>query len=293
MMSIRLRPRARILLGCVAVFGPLLVPAPHTSAFSIACVSLLEPVQRPLARSGRLLASSLDFLGSFRGAAAENRRLKRRIIALTEERDVWRARAAENGRRLATLGAFRRYQRDELGPHQAVEVEEAEVIGEGAGGRLGLIFVDRGSSDGIEKGMAVAAGRSVVGTVQAVSASVSSVLLVTSPASKLDGRVTPTGERGIVVGNGDGTMRMMYLSKTMPKKGDGVLTTGLDGVTPKHFMLGRVVRATRRSGTLTYDVTLRPLRDLDRLVSVVAVKPALSPRDLSRDSNDGARRDDR
>jgi len=292
MMSTRLRPRTRILLGCLAVFGPLLVPAHHTSSFSIACVSLLEPVQRPLARGGRLLASSLDFLGSFRGAAAENRRLKQRIVALTEERDVWRARAAEKNRRLAALGAFRRYQQ-ELGPHQAVEVEEAEVIGEGARARLGLIFVDRGSSDGIEKGMAVAAGRSVVGTVQAVSASVSSVLLVTSPASKLDGRVTSTGERGIVVGNGDGTMRMMYLSKTMPEKGDQVLTTGLDGVTPKLFVLGRVVRATRRSGTLTYDVTLRPLRDLGRLVSVVAVKPAFSPRDLSRGGNDGARRDDR
>ena len=292
MMSISLRPRTRILLGCIAVFGPLLVPARHTSSFSIACVSLLEPVQKPLARGGRLLASSLDFLGSFGGAAAENRRLKRRIIALTEERDVWRARAAEKHRKLAKLGAFRRYQQ-ELGPNQAAEVEEAEVIGEGARARLGLIFVDRGSSDGIEKGMAVVAGRSVVGTVQAVSASVSSVLLVTSPASKLDGRVTSTGERGIVVGNGDGTMRMMYLSKAMPKNGDKVLTPGLDGVIPKHFVLGRVVRSSRRSGTLTYEVTLRPLSDLDRLVNVVAVKPALSARDLFRGSNDGERRDDR
>ncbi|MFH1730993.1 MAG: rod shape-determining protein MreC [Planctomycetota bacterium] len=292
MMSIRLRPRTRILLGCVAVFGPLLVPARHTSSFSISCVSLFEPVQRPLARGGRLLASSLDFLGSFGGAAAENRRLKQRITALTEEREVWRARAAEKDRTLATLGRFRRYQQA-LGPNQAVEVEEAEVIGEGAGARLGVLFVDRGSGDGIEKGMAVAAGRSVVGTVQAVSASVSSVLLVTSPASKLDGRVTSTGERGIVVGNGDGTMRMMYLSKAMPKNGDSVLTTGLGGVIPEHFVLGRVVSATRRSGTLTYDVTLRPLHDLDRLAGVVAVKPAFSPRDLPRDSNDGARRDDR
>lgn len=292
MMSTRLRPRITILLGCVAVFGPLLIPARHTSSFSITCISLLEPVQRPLARGGRLLASSLDFLGSLRRAAAENQRLKQRIIVLTEERDVWRARATEKDRRVAALDAFRRYQQ-ELGPGQAVEVKEAEVIGEGAGAHLGLIFIDRGSSDGIEKGMAVAVGGSVVGTVQAVSASVSSVLLVTSPASKLRGRVTSTGERGIVVGNGDGTMRMMYLSKDMPEKDARVFTTGLDGVTPKHFVLGRVVSATRRSGTLIYDVTLRPLRDLDRLVSVVAVKPAFSPRDLSRDSNDGARRDDR
>jgi len=290
MMSTRLRPPFRIFLGCFVVFAPLMIPAHHTATLGIGCVSMLAPAQKPLARAGRLLAGSFDFLGSLRGSAAQNRKLRERVAALTEERDVWRARCAERDVRIETLGKFRQYQQSR-GANEAVEIGEAEVIGQGSGTQRGLIFIGRGSRDGITKGMAVAAGRSVVGTVQAVSPSVSSVLLVTSPGLKLDGRVVSTGERGIVVGNGDGTMRMTYLSETRPAKDDAVLTTGLDGLTPKHFVLGTVVSATRRPGALTYEVVLRPLRDLDRLVTVVAVKPAASAGDMTAPRSDGANDD--
>ena len=290
-MSIRLRPRHRILLGCLVVFSPLMIPAERTSEISITCVSALAPAQRPLARAGRLLARSLDFLSSLRGSAAvQNRKLKQKVAALTEERDLWRARAEEKNLKLKALGDFRRYQ-EELEPNEAVEVEEAEVIGQGSGAQQDLIFIDRGSRDGLAKGMAVAAGRSIAGRVKAVSPSVSSVLLVTSPASIIDGRIISTGERGIVVGNGDGTMHMTGISKIKPKKGDSVMANGLDGATPKHFVLGTIVSAERRPGTLTYEVILKPLRELDRLVSVVAVRPAVSAGDLSASRGNGAKDD--
>jgi rod shape-determining protein MreC len=280
-MSIRLRPRHRILCGCLLVISPLMIPTESTSEISITCVSAFAPVQRPMARAGRLLASSLDFLSSFRGsAAAQNRKLRQKVAALTEERDLWRARAVERNLKLKALGDFRRYQR-ELGPNEAVEVEEAEVIGQGGGAQQGLIFIDRGSSDGLAKGMAVVAGRSIAGIVRAVSSSVSSVLLVTSPTSNIRGRITSTNERGIVVGNGDGTMHMTRIWQTKPSKGDSVMTTGLDGTTPRHFVLGTIVSVDRRPGQLVYEVTIRPLRQLDRLANVVAVRPAVSAGDLS------------
>ena len=290
-MSIRLRPRHRILLGCLVVFSPLMIPAERTSEISITCVSALAPAQRPLARAGRLLARSLDFLSSLRGSAAvQNRKLKQKVAALTEERDLWRARAEEKNLKLKALGDFRRYQQG-LAPNEAVEIEEAEIIGQGSGVQCGLVFIDRGSLDSLAKGMAVAAGRSIVGTVRAVSPSVSSVLLVTSPASKLDARIISTGERGVVVGNGDGTMLMLYVSKEKPVIGGSVLTTGLDGATPKHFVLGTILSAERRPGTLTYEVILKPLRELDGLVNVVAVRSAVSAADLSASKENGANDD--
>ena len=290
-MSIRLRPRHGILLGCLAVFGPFVIPADRARDISITCVSAASPLQKPLAHAGHLLAKSLDFLGSLRGSATEqNRRLKLKVAALTEERDLWQARAAESKLKLETLGDFRRYQQG-LAPNEAVEIEEAEIIGQGSGVQGGLVFIDRGSLDSLAKGMAVAAGRSIVGTVRAVSPSVSSVLLVTSPASKLDARIISTGERGVVVGNGDGTMLMLYVSKEKPVKGGSVLTTGLDGATPKHFVLGTILSAERRPGTLTYEVILKPLRELDGLVNVVAVRSAVSAADLSASKENGANDD--
>ena len=291
-MSIRLRPRHKILLGCLVVFSPLIIPAERTSQVSISTVSAMAPVQKPLARAGRILGGSLDLLASLRGSASEqNRKLKQQVITLTEQLDVSRAQAKESERKLKMLREFRQHQQDHR-PKQAITIAEAEVIGQGSGAQRGLLFIDRGSHDGLAKGTAVAAGRSIAGKVRAVSPSVSSVLLITSPASNIDGRITSTGERGIVVGNGDGTMHMTNISKVKPKKGDSVMANGLDGTTPKHFVLGTIVSVARRPGQLNYEVTLKPLRELDRLVNVVAVRPAVSARDLSASTRDGADDDD-
>jgi rod shape-determining protein MreC len=265
-----------------------MIPAERTSQVSVGTVSALASVQKRLARFGRLLGDSFDLLGSLRGSASEqNRALKEKVIRLTEQRDLWHARANESEQKLKMLGEFRRYQQDRR-PNEADEVAEAEIIGQGSGAQRGLVFIDRGSRDGLAKGTAVAAGRSIAGRVSATSTSTSSVLLITSPASKIDGRIKLTGERGIVVGNGDGTMRMTYISKVKPRTGDSVMTVGLDGTTPKHFVLGTIVSVGRRPGQLAYEVTLKPLRQLDRLVNVVVVRPAVSPGDQSAPTRDGA-----
>ena len=156
----------------------------------------------------------------------------------------------------------------------------ARLMGEGAGPQKGLVFIDKGSGSGVQRGMVVVAGRSVVGRVRAASASVSSVLLVTSVGSSFDGQVASTGERGIVAGNGDGTMRMKYVMKSPPRVGEAVVTAGRDGRTPRGLVLGLVAACDRQPGGLTYDVTLRPVRDLDRLDAVDAVRPAVSFSDL-------------
>ena len=263
-----------MLFRCAIVLGVLAIPAQRAATLSLWCVSALEPVQRPMARGGHLLGWSLDFLGTLRGRTTENERLREKVAALTEERDRWRARAAEAEQWAEDLAEFRA-RRQEVGRGEVIPVVEAEVIGQGTGPQTGVIFIGRGSRDGVRRGMAVAVGRSIIGTVQAVGPRASAVRLVTSPASRLDGRIASTGERGIVTGRGDGTMRMKHIWETAPRLGESVLTTGRDGWAPKHFVLGRIARVRPNPGTLTYDVTLKPVRDLGRLASVVVVQPAI------------------
>jgi len=212
-------------------------------------------------------------LGAWRRAPRENRELREKVRKLNEELAYERARAAEAAERLRMLAEFEPHRR-------GLFAREAEVIGQGTGPQSHVLFIDRGSSDGLSLGMAVAVGHSVVGRIEAVAPSVSSVRLVTSPASRFDGVLVATGERGIVVGNGDGTMRMKYVSGRAPEVGTAVVARGRDGLTPKHFVLGRVTEAARRPGALTCVVRLRPVRDLANVPGVQAVRPAVSLEDF-------------
>lgn len=290
MMSIDRRPRPRFVLGCAAVFGCLLLPPRSTSLPSLTCVSVFAPVQKVLARGGRLLAFSLDGLASWRSAAAENRRLREEVHRLTAQLAQERAIAAAREASLRNLGIFRRYQQ-ERGPHAVIEIDEAEVVGEGIGPQRDILFIDRGSNDKVQPGMIAVSGRSIVGTVRAVAPSVSAVLLITSPGARFDSQIVETSEPGIVVGNGDGTMTMRYVAQARPNPGSAVVTRGRDGVTPAGFLLGQVVRAERPPGALAYDILIRPVCDLGRLASVVVVRPAVSAADFPRHRS-GAGADD-
>ena len=276
-MSIDLRPRTATALGCIAVIGTLLIPQTYASQFSLRLIEFVAPVQAQIARGGRALADNAESLFSFRSIARRNRALESHVAELQEELQAERARSAEKDRRLRAFA--------ELAPYRAgLQTREAEVIGQGAGPQRGILFIHRGTSDGLREGTVVVAGRSIAGTVRVAAPAVSSVLLVTSPGSRLDAQIVSTGERGIVVGNGDGTMQMKYVSRTAPHPGDGVVTAGRDGVTPKHLLVGLVASVRRAPGSLTYEVVLRPVRELDRLDNVIAVWPPVRAADFPKGS---------
>jgi rod shape-determining protein MreC len=279
-MSTEMRSRARLLLGCALVFGPFLIQPNPSATAGVMWVSLFAPVQRVLAAGGHHLGFALDDLAGWRRSGSENRRLRREAAELRARLARQIADSKDKDEKLRQLREFAPHRR-------GLTRHGAEVIGEGIGAQPGLVFIDRGSDSGIKPGMVVVVGHAIVGAVRAVAPRVSSVRLITSPGARVDSQIVATGEKGIVVGNGDGTMRMKYISKTRPEAGAEVVSRGRDGVTPKHFLMGVVTEVQWRPGQLTYDVTLRPATDLDRLVSVVVVKPSISIEDFPGDGADG------
>jgi len=279
-MSIRRRSRVRLLLGLALVCGPFLI-SPGTSArFGAGWVSYFVPLQETLAMGGHHLAFGLGALAAGRRAANENRILRQQVAELQSQLAYEIAQSKAKDEKLRQLGEFARYRRD-------LVAYEAEVIGQGIGAQPGLIFIDRGSDSGVKPGMVVVVGHAIIGTVRAAAPRVSSVRLITSPGSRFDAQVATTGEKGIVVGLGNDTMDMYYVSQHEPEIGAAVVSRGLDGITPKHFLLGLVSKVRRRPGELKYDVTLRPAVKLDRLVSVVVVEPSLSGDALRRHAEEG------
>jgi rod shape-determining protein MreC len=79
-----------------------------------------------------------------------------------------------------------------------------------------------------------------------------------------------TGAGGIVHGGSDPLLRVEYVPNAADVKvGDRVLTSGQDGMYPRGFLVGTVVRADRHGGAWT--VALGPAVDFSHLEMVLVV----------------------
>lgn len=140
------------------------------------------------------------------------------------------------------------------------------------------IELDQGSEDGVAVEMPVVNGSGLVGRVVHVSASRSTVRLITDPASAVGVRLARSAE--VAVAEGEGPQRLLSLSFVHPDADVSVLelvvTSGLnDSVFPPGIPVGRVAVADPAPGSLERSVQVRPVSDLAslRLVSVLQTLP--------------------
>jgi rod shape-determining protein MreC len=135
--------------------------------------------------------------------------------------------------------------------------------------RSEVIIVDRGSSDGISRGMPVASMDGIVGKVLTVGESSSEILLLTDPVSAIDAFVHRTRVRGIVKGSGEGCT-MEYIEQNSDiSVGDKIISSGKEGFFPKGVIIGTVSDIETKGSFLSAKVS--PLVDLDSLEEVVII----------------------
>jgi rod shape-determining protein MreC len=121
----------------------------------------------------------------------------------------------------------------------------ATVIGTGAGSNSKVVFVDRGSSSGVERGMAVVTPDGIVGKVIAAYPTASEVLLITDPDFAAGVISQKTVVRGTLKGQGTPMCKVDYVpSEEKLQVGDWFYTSGDDRVFPRGLPVG-VVRIVR------------------------------------------------
>jgi rod shape-determining protein MreC len=114
----------------------------------------------------------------------------------------------------------------------------------------------------------------VVGRITLPSARASLVQLLVDRNAAAGALVERTRVQGIVVGVGDGTLRMDFVAATGDVvAGDVVVTSGIDGLYPKGFAIGTVERVERGDG-LYHVISVRPAVDVSRLEEVLVVLAA-------------------
>jgi rod shape-determining protein MreC len=199
---------------------------------------------------------------ALRGVEGENEALRQQLqdlqIKLQEERAL--AQRSEDLRQLLELR-----QRAEL------ETTAAEIIAAGASPEFRTVTIDKGTGDRLQADMAVLSPSGVVGRVILPSLRASKVQLLIDRNAAAGAIVERTRAQGVVVGVGTDELRMDYVPATADvKTGDLVVTSGIDGIYPKGFVIGTIESVERGSGTY-HQIRVRPAVDFSRLEEVLVV----------------------
>src|ERR1041384_1593239 len=153
----------------------------------------------------------------------------------------------------------------------ALSTTGANVIAGGASPEFRTITIDKGTGDGVRADMAVIAPAGVVGRVIQPSSRASKVQLLIDRNAAAGALIERTRAQGVVVGSGADDLRMEYVPGSAElKPGDVVVTSGIDGIYPKGFVIGQIQSVRRGAGGYT-DIVIKSAVDFSSLEAVLIV----------------------
>jgi rod shape-determining protein MreC len=197
-----------------------------------------------------------------RGVKSENERLKRELEAVQVEVQQQRA-LADRTRSLERLLDLR--------DRANLTTTAAEIIAAGATPDFRTVTIDKGTRDGLRADMSVISPAGVVGRVVVPSARSAKVQLLVDRNAAAGALIERSRAQGVVVGGGEDRLQMDYVSEVADVVvGDLVVTSGIDGIYPKGFVIGKV-DVVERSGGGFKRIMVRPAVDFRAIEEVLVV----------------------
>jgi len=233
----------------------------------------LYPMQRALEMPGAAFAFVSDYFGSKRHLADENVMLRQELVARAPATQGYARVQEENARLRALLDVRAQY---------AASAIAVQVLYTGRDPFTQKLFVDKGSTAGVQPGAGVIDASGVVGQVTRVFPYMAEVTLITDRDQAVPVQVERSGARSVLFGNGTG--RSPELRFTSPsadiRPGDRLLTSGLDGTYPPGLAVAEIVDVVRDSGQMFARIVCKPVAGIDHseFLLVVSQSSALPPR---------------
>lgn len=195
---------------------------------------------------------------------AENARLAQENLVLQRHVQRLAALTAENARLRELLNSSALLDSSVL---------VAEIIGTDPDPSRLEVIIDKGSDNGLYVGQPVLDATGIIGQIIAVGPAQSRVILVTDARHALPVEINRNGVRSIAAGTGrPGILSLLYLPITADvREGDLLVTSGLGGVFPRGYPVGRVARVVKdpQETFMTVDVTPSAATDRARHVLLV------------------------
>lgn len=267
MISAASRHRSLKLLGIVLAAQVLLLAVQIRSERQVRlirvwAVELITPIQRAGAWSIRAVKDGWGGYVALHRTREENLQLQSELDQMRLENQALEGRAAEADR-LELLLSFRQ-------AHSGVPMLAAQVIGTSPDPGSHILFLDRGSRDGVRRDMGVITPDGVVGKILAVYPGTSQVLVVNDKDSGVGALLAATRTQGPVKGTGEPLLEMEYVSSDEKlSAGEAVLTSGDDRIFPKDLPVGNVVQFQPEEHSPFMTIRVRPAAHLDQLEEVL------------------------
>jgi len=194
----------------------------------------------------------------------ENDQLRGELGELRMRNSQLASRAAEADR-LSDLLGFR-------DAHTEVQMLAARVIGASPDPASHMVFISRGSRDGVKRDMGVITPEGVVGKVFAVYPDTSQVLLLTDKESGVGALLGVSRAQGPVRGSGEPLLGLEYISNDVKvEQGEKILTSGQDRIFPKDLPVGTVVQVQPDRHSPFQNISVKPAARLDGLEEVLVL----------------------
>lgn len=222
----------------------------------------ITPLERALVGAQQGVSYGWHNYFWLRGVRTENEGLRLQIEQLRLQQARLREDAAQ-AHRLQLLLAFK-----EQFVSQTIA---AQVIGTSGSDHSRLVYLDKGSSDGLRPDMAVVSPDGIVGKVLRVFPGSAQVLLINDEQGGVGALLEKSRLQGIVRGTPSGGLilhNIMNDEKVEP--GELVLASGGDRVFPKGMPIGRV-KNVRNGADVFFDIEVTPAANLNRLEEVLVI----------------------
>ena len=269
MVAIPSRHRSLALLAAVIAAQVLLLAAQikrerQVRLIRVWAVELISPLQRVGSWMVQGVEHNWGGYVGLRRARQENESLRAEVARLKIRNAELESRALEADR-LAALLNFR-------SAHAEAPMLAATVIGASPDPGSQVIYINRGSRDGVRRDMGVITPDGVVGKIIATYPDTSQVLLLNDKESGVGALLADTRTQGPVKGNGEPLLSLDYVSNDEKvSAGETVLTSGQDRIFPKDLPVGTVVDAAPDRKTPFMKIRVKPAARLDRLEEVLVL----------------------
>ncbi|CAB1239969.1 rod shape-determining protein MreC [Clostridium sp. MT-14] len=223
------------------------------------------------------LKNFISFLINFSEVKSENEELSKENSSLKNKLVEYNTLKSENSQLRKELNFKKqRAEYDYIG---------CDIVGKSSDGILDELVINRGSADGIEKQMVAVTAEGLVGQVVHVEKSWSIVQCLTNENLAVGGTIArATADTNGVVNSGivkgykgseDKYLAKLYYlpQESTIKKGDEILTSGIDNSYPQGIRIGSVISVEDDKGKVMKNAVIKPYVNFDKIQELLIVVP--------------------
>ena len=147
----------------------------------------------------------------------------------------------------------------------------ADIIASSASPDFRTLTINKGTNHGLKPDMAVIAAAGAVGRIVVPSPGAAKVQLLIDRNAAAGALIERSRAQGVALGGGGERLRLEYVSEVSDVVvGDLVVTSGIDGIYPKGFTIGRV-DTVEKTGPAYKLITIKPAVNFSSLETVLVV----------------------